>query len=325
MPVLGLRKKQPAAISLARGRTRVRKVSRGGLTWYDFANPTEADVRYLERNFRFHPLDLADVRSTKQRPKLDSYEDYLFLIVHVPHFDRASRRVVQEEVDIFVSQKYLVTLHSGRIKPLSGLFAETGRSRALREQHLAHGSGFLLYELISRLYAEGFPMLDKVADRLNALEQDILQGRKTKHSAEELSHLKLEIINFRRIIRPQRELVRQLEAVKKRFLPGRLDVYFDDVHDSIERISDLLENYREVAQSLEDTNETFIQHRTNNVVKMLTIISLITLPGATISGILAMNLRYPFPVNETTFFITVGASLSAAAALFGFMLYKRWL
>ncbi|MEX1113002.1 MAG: magnesium transporter CorA family protein [Patescibacteria group bacterium] len=325
MPVLGLRKKQPADVSPARARTNVRKVSQGDLTWYDFAHPTEADVRYVERNFRFHPLDLADVRSTKQRPKLDSYEDYLFLIVHVPHFDRANRRLLQEEVDIFVNRTSLVTLHSGRIKPLSGLFAEVRRSAALREKHMGHGSGFLLYELISRLYAEGFPMLDKIAGRLNTLEQDILRGRKTKNAAEELSHLKLEIINFRRIIRPQRELVRQLETVKKRFLPDRLDVYFDDVHDSIERMSDLLENYREVAQSLEDTNETFIQHRTNNVVKMLTIISLITLPGATISGILAMNLRYPFPVNETTFFVTVGASLSAAVLLFTFMLYKRWL
>lgn len=325
MPVLGLRKKQPVATDEHRKQTVVKKVRHGSVTWYDLAGPTEVDVRYLERNFSFHPLDLADVRSTKQRPKLDSYPDYLFLIIHVPHFDRASKRVIQEEVDIFIGPGYLITIHSGVIKPLLTLFSEASQSTARAKQHLSRGPGFLLYELIKRLYAEGFPMLDKVAVRLNALEREILKGRKTKRAAEELSHLKLEIINFRRIIRPQRELVRQLEATKRQFLPSRLNVYLDDVHDSIERISDLLENYREVAQSLEDTNETFIQHRTNNVVKMLTIISLVTLPGATISGILAMNLRYPFPVDERLFFVTIGAAFGSAVLLFGFMWYKRWL
>ena len=326
MPVLSFKKKRPApATGASPQRTNVRKLKRDGLTWYDFVNPTEADVRYLERNFDFHPLDYGDVRSTKQRPKLDTYDDYLFLIVHVPHFDKASRRVVQEEVDIFIGQGYLVTLHSGRVKPLSNLFGEIERSQPRRERYLTKGSGFLLYELVSRLFADGFPMLDKIATRINALELKILKGNKAKDAAEELSYLKLEIINFRRIIRPQRALIRQLEAVRKRFLPARLDVYLDDVHDSLERMNDLLENYREVAQSLEDTNETFIQHRTNNVVKVLTLVSLVTLPGASISGLLAMNLRYPFPVDERLFFIAVGISVAFAVLLFSYMYFRRWL
>ena len=325
MPVLSFKKRQPAPAGNDRQRTNVRKLKQGGLTWYDFTSPTETDIRYLERNFTFHPLDYADVRSTKQRPKLDTYEDYLFLIVHLPHFDKVSRRVVQEEVDIFIGQGYVVTLHSGRIKPLTRFFDELKRSRTLRERYLTNGSGFLLYELVSRLFAEGFPMLDKIAARINALELEILKGERSKTATEELSYLKLEIINFRRIIRPQRELIRQLEHAKKRFLPTKLDVYLDDVHDSLERMNDLLENYREVAQSLEDTNETFIQHRTNNVVKMLTMISLVTLPGASISGLLAMNLRYPFPVDERLFFIAVGVSVVFAVLLFSYMYLKKWL
>jgi magnesium transporter len=241
----------------------------------------------------------------------------------VPFYDRRSKQLIQEEVDVFIGQNFFITLHSGRLKVLRGLFDEV-RKPAGREEHMGKGSGFLLYELVSRMFEHSLPMLDKIATRINAAEREILAGN-SKAMTEELSYLKLEIINFRRIIRPQRALIQSLEDKKLRLLPAKLDIYFDDVLDTISRTQDLLDNYKEVAESLEDTNETFIQHRTNNVVKVLTLISLATLPGATISGLLAMNLRYPFPVNEATFFITVSIAVAVAVALFIFMYVKKWL
>lgn len=302
----------------------MRKVQYGDLTWYNFRTLGEADVKYLERKFKFHPLDLDDLRLSNQRPKLDEYESYLFIIFHAPYFDRTSRRLVQEEVNVFIGQNFLVTIHSGKLKILNELFEECRRGASRRAEYMGKGSGFLLYELISRLFEHSLPMLDKVAARINTVEQEILAG-KSKEMVEELSHLKLEIINFRRTIRPQRQLIESLEAKNKKFLPERLDVYFDDVRDTIGRTSDLLETYKEVVESLEDTNETFIQHRINNVVKVLTIISLITLPGATISGLLAMNVRYPFAVNEITFYAVVTFSILTALTLLGYMFAKKWL
>ena len=323
MPVLPTRKKavvEPAQ----RRRTNVKTVTHGRLRWLKFDHLSDPDVRYLQRNFKFHALDYEDLLSTKQRPKIDEYDSYLFIILHVPFYDRATKRLIQEEVNVFIGQDYLIAVHSGRLKVINQLFDEVRTSPKLREQYMGKGSGFLLYELISRLFEHSFPMLDQIALRINAAEKEILAGNQ-KQMTEELSHLKLEIINFRRIIRPQRQLVENLEAKKMRFLPARLEMYFDDVLDAINRTNDLLENYKEVAESLEDTNETFIQHRTNNVVKVLTLISLATLPGAALSGLLAMNLKYPFPVNETTFFITVAVSVALALSLFAFMYLKRWL
>lgn len=317
-------KRTPEAPKRA-ARTGVRKVTSGKLTWYSFSELTDADVRYLKNNFSFHPLDYEDLTSQKQRPKLDEYPDYLFLVFHVPYYDRRARRLVQEEVDVFIGQDYLVTIHSGNLKILDNLFSEVKDTNTLREQYMAKGSGFLLYELISRLFENSFPMLDRMAERINDAEREILTGGKTREMTEELSHLKLEIINFRRIIRPQGAVVEELEKKHKRFLPERLHIYFDDVRDTLGRTADVLENYKEVAESLEDTNETIIQHRTNNVVKVLTVVSLITLPGASISGLLAMNLRYPFPVDERLFFIAVGASIFFAVTLFLYMYAKKWL
>lgn len=315
---------QEVAIKKNVPRTSVQKVIQDKLTWFNFASLSEADLRYLQRNFPFHPLDYEDLRSTKQRPKIDEYDSYLFLIFHVPYFDRRTKRLIQEEVDVFLGRDYFVTVHSGRLKIIDELLEEVGSRQEKREDYMGKGSGFLLYELISRLFENSFPMLDRIAVRINDVERDIFEG-KAKEMVEELSHLKLEIINFRRIIRPQRALIAALEEKNKRFLPGNLEIYFDDVKDTIGRTADLLDNYHEVVASLEDTNETFIQHRTNNVVKMLTYISLVTLPGTTISGLLSMNLKYPFMMTETTFYLVVAASVGLAMALFLYMLYKKWL
>lgn len=307
-----------------RGRSTVRKVTLGKLTWYDFGQLGPADLKYLQQRFKFHPLDFEDLQSTQQRPKLDEYDAYVFLIFHVPFYDRRTRRMVADEVNVFIGQDYVVTVHAGRNKQLGRLFDEVKGTQTLRHEYMSKGSGFLLYELISRLFEHSFPMLDKIAERIDMVEREILDGN-TREMTEELSYLKLEIINFRRIIRPQRAVVQALEDKNKRFLPERLDIYFDDVLDTLGRTSDLLENYKEVVESLEDTNETIIQHRTNNVVKVLTLISLVTLPGASISGLLAMNLRYPFPVDERLFYIAVGLSVTFAVTLLLYMYRKRWL
>jgi magnesium transporter len=300
-----------------------KKVIHKDLTWYNFEGMGEADYRYLQKNFPFHPLDFEDLRSTKQRPKLDEYDSYLFVIFHVPYFDRRTKRLHQEEVDVFIGHGYLITIHSGRLKVLGSLFEEC-RATSAKEAYMAAGSGFLMYELMSRLFEHAFPMLDRIAERINDVERDIFEGR-SKEMVEELSHLKLEIINFRRIIRPQRVLIAAIEDKKKRFLPENLEIYFDDVEDTIARTSDLLDNYKEVVESLEDTNETFIQHRTNNVVKVLTYVSLLTLPMASLSGLMAMNIRYPFAVDQTIFFIIICSSFVMAIGIFAYMFWKRWI
>lgn len=322
MAVLPTKKTLPVRKTATR--SGVQKVVHNSLTWYNFPDLSEADLKYLGKRFPFHSLDFEDVRSTKQRPKLDEYPSYLFLIFHVPFYDRRTKRLIQEEVDVFIGEDYFITIHSGRLKVLNELFNQSKAKASVREEYMGKGSGFLLYESMSRLFEHAFPMLDKIASRINTVEEEIFSG-KAKQMVEELSHLKLEIINFRRIIRPQRILIASIEDKKKRFLPENLEIYFDDVEDTIGRTADLLDNYKEVVESLEDTNETFIQHRTNNVVKMLTYISLLTLPMASLSGVMAMNITYPFAVTETVFYVILVSSLLLALSLFLFMYRKRWL
>ena len=162
----------------------------------------------------------------------------------------------------------------------------------LRDQLFSKGSGRLLYEILDDLYDYCFPILDKIAYKLDSIEDDI-EDRRSEEIVTDISKVKQEIISYRKIIKPQRPALRLLERHIERFLPEELELYFDDLVDASERIWDLLDNYKEVVEALESTNESVISHRQNDVLRVLTIFSVVLLPLTLISGIFGMNVLLP--------------------------------
>src|SRR4030095_9370571 len=146
-----------------------------------------------------------------------------------------------------------------------------------REQYFSKGSGYLLYHIVDQSIDYGFPMLRKVGNKLEQLEEEIFSGR-GEVIVRDISNVKQEIINFRKILRPQRPVLRDLERTKQRYRADELEIYFDDINDASERIWDMLENYKEVVEALEDTNESVISHRVNSILRVLTAITVIVLP-----------------------------------------------
>ena len=141
----------------------------------------------------------------------------------------------------------------------------------------------------------------------------------------DISRAKQEIISFRKIIKPQRPTLRLLERKIERFLPEALDLYFDDIVDASERIWDLLDNYKEVVEALESTNEAAIAHRQNDVLRLLTIISVTMLPLTVITGVFGMNVLFPGEGTHTAFWIILAVMLGALVGMIGFFRYKRWI
>jgi magnesium transporter len=141
----------------------------------------------------------------------------------------------------------------------------------------------------------------------------------------DLSNVKQEIISYRKIIKPERSTLRLLERQIERFLPEDLELYFDDIVDASERIWDLLDNYKEVVEALEDTNESVISHRQNDVLRVLTVVTVILLPLTLITGIFGMNVHFPGFETGAAFWAIVGFMLGLALALTAFFRLKRWL
>ena len=176
-----------------------------------------------------------------------------------------------------------------------------------------------------------FPMLRKIGNKLDAVEDEIFSGH-SEEVVRDISNVKQEIINFRKVIRPQRTVLRDLENAKQRFMAreGDLEVYFDDIVDAHERIWDMLENYKEVVEALEETNESVISHRFNDVLRILTVFSIVFLPATLIASIWGMNVGLPgggdpSSSSTTSFWIVIGAMVLLLVGMLALFRRRGWL
>jgi magnesium transporter len=305
---------------------RVEQIDSSGLRWVNIERPGAPERGWLEEHFDFHALDLEDVLSRNQRPKIDVYDDYLFIVLHFPVFDPAAGRLGAGELDLFVGPDYVVTIPNQPLQPVEYLFERCRANEELREQLFSRGSGYLLYRLVDDSFDYCFPMLRKIGNKLDALEDGIFEGR-SEEVVRDISNAKQEIINFRKVIRPQRPVLRDLEKVKQRYLATDLDleIYFDDIVDAHERIWDMLENYKEVVEALAETNESVISHRVNDILRVLTSISVIVLPLTLIASIWGMNVGVPGEGNDGDFYIIVGAMLLMFLGMVSYFRRRGWL
>ncbi|HEY8778266.1 MAG TPA: magnesium transporter CorA family protein [Solirubrobacterales bacterium] len=309
----------------------VEQIDAEGLRWVNIEKPGAPERAWLEEHFDFHALDLEDVLSRNQRPKIDKYEDYLFIVLHFPIFDPSVGRLGTGELDLFVGPGFLITLPNQPLQPVEYLFERCRTKEELREQLFSRGSGYLLYRIVDDSFDYCFPMLRKIGNKLDALEEEIFEGR-SEEIVRDISNAKQEIINFRKVIRPQRPVLRDLESVKQRYLAPEIDleIYFDDIVDAHERIWDMLENYKEVVEALEDTNESVITHRFNDVLRILTVFSIVFLPATLIASIWGMNVGLPgggVPTSSshTVFWIIITAMFGGLIGMIVFFRRRGWL
>lgn len=310
---------------------RVEEIEAAGIRWFNVEQPGPAEQAWLEEHFEFHPLDIEDVFSKNQRPKIDEYPDYLFLVLHIPVFNREIGRLGTGELDLFVGSDFVVTLPSRSLPPVEYLFERCRADEDLREKIFSRGSGYLMYRLVDDSFDYCFPMLRKIGNKLDALEDEIFEGR-SEDVVRDISNAKQEIINFRKVIRPQRPVLQDLERAKARYLAGGIDleIYFDDIIDAHERIWDLLENYKEVIEALEETNESFLSHRVNDALRVLTAITVIVLPLTLIASIFGMNVGLPGGGDPeggslATFAVVIGVMVGVLAGMVAWFRKRRWL
>jgi magnesium transporter len=265
----------------------------GDLTWVDIAPPTERETEYLAQNYPFHPLDLDDTLSRIQRPKIDEYEEYLFFVFHLPIYRKEEQVLTSSQLAVFIGPNYLITLHKGELKPLVKLFKECQIDEESRQEYLSQGSGFLLYRILDRLVDYCLPILNKVGDGIEGVEDTIFADRR-RGTIREISRLRRDVIAFRRIIWPMRAVIGRLEPKIRRFVTTDLTVYFGDMVDHLDRIWDGLDEYKEIIEGLNGTYDSLAGNRTNEVVRILTIIATVMLPVTVVASIYGMNISLPF-------------------------------
>jgi magnesium transporter len=298
-------------------------LARNHFFWLDLTAPTKHDIEKLQALFDFHPLALEDAVHFGQRPKLDNYGDYIFLVFYGARENAAGQPVSLREVQMFVSGKYVITLHQDELPAL-----EEQRSRL--EGRVLHSEQFLLYRLFDSLTDSFFPPLARMDEEIDQLEAAVLQGP-TNEQLQRLFGLKRELVAMRKVVTPQRDLfARSIDQLSE--LDGlELDErdYFRDVYDHLIRISDLIDSYRDLLSSTTDLYLSTVSNRQNEVMKQLAIVGTIFLPLSFIVGFFGMNfswlVRDGIASTWSFFVLGIGSLLATCAFLLRFFKRKGWM
>ncbi|MEK7528234.1 MAG: magnesium/cobalt transporter CorA [Patescibacteria group bacterium] len=295
--------------------------------WINISHPTQEVLTELAEKYAFHHLSVEDSLSQNQRPKIDEYDDYLFMVLHAPHEVKykGEYEMKTDQIALFISKNFFVTLHEGN-HVVNQLFQFCENDETHKEEYLGKGTGYFLYKFINELFLDMFPILDKLSVRADRFEEEIFVKKGQDDMLEDILELKKELLNFRRVILPQRPVIALLEHKAGRFLSEGLEAYFDDIVDKIERIWTNLESLNDLLNSIQQTNETIISHNTNNVMKILTIFSVIILPLTFLTGVYGMNLdTLPYASHEYSFYIVMGLMSLVAVIMLVYFKIKRWL
>ena len=277
----------------------MKKVIKGEkVTWINIQRPTQKDLNFLKKRFNIHPLVLDELINPSYRPKVEQYKDYIFMILYYPIYDKEKRITAPRELSIIATKNTLITSHYKPILPLKSLFRSCQSYEQAKKSYMGEGPGPLLYYVLSGFWKRCFSKLQQIDKRIDKIEREIFSG-KEKEMVLEISLVKTDIINFWRIIKPQNEILDSLLKEGSAFFGQNLSPYFSDILGTYEQVLNDLESHKEAILALEDTNQSLLSTRINEIMKILTIFSVILLPLTLISSIWGMNFPFSLPLTRS--------------------------
>jgi magnesium transporter len=254
--------------------------------WFHFDAPTEDELRFLQEVLKIHHLTLEDVVSQNQRPKIEPFEDYVYLAIH-PLLRKQKWQIEPSELDLLLGRGWIVSVHYG---PLPGLI-ENSQLHERIPLALGRGADFFLYTLVDLVVDSYFPILDDVEDEIDSLEDRLLM-RANSVDMSTLLGLKRSIVHIRRAVTPQREVLNQLTRHDFPFVRPENLVYFRDVYDHLIRITEELDSLRDILSSVLEIHLASTSNQLNVTMKRLTAWGTIFVVVTAIAGIYGMNFKF---------------------------------
>ena len=293
------------------------------VVWVDYENPTAAESESLSKVFQFHHLAIEDAVSELNHPKVDDYGDYIYVVVH--GVAKAERRgeLKTAEIDCFLGKNFVVTYHG---EGLGGV--EDVRKRMLSVAGvMAKGPDWLLHALFDRLADTFLDIIEKLDEEIDALERMLFRQNAAPHRVlAEIFALKKDVLQLKRVVHPARDVYGRIARGEYRAVRAEVAPHFRDVYDHIVRVAEMLESFRDVVGSALETHLSVTAQRTNEVVKVLTVTSVIMMTGALVAGIYGMNFtEIPMAKNPNGFWILIGVIGVVSAALLGVFRWRKYL
>ncbi len=303
---------------------KLQEIKQDNLRWINITNPDHEMVEYLEKNFEFHPLALEDVMSKTTFPKIDNYEDHLFIILQFPVYEADRQIFKRSELTAFFGKDYLITVNDGHLAALQNFFQRCHDDKASREKFFKSGIPSLLWEMLDSHMDYVFPLISQKNDLIFELEEEIYEKPKLTDMIKEIMTLKRDVINIRRILSPQRQVFMDLGNKYPKLVPEDQRAYFEGLVDKQDKILNQLETAQAYVDVLEDANESLISRNTNNIVKTLTIFTVITQLPPIIFDYYGMNINLPFQNTSHILTFVNATTLLAVVVVIIYFRVKGW-
>jgi len=318
------------------------------LSWTNIINAQKKEIDYLKRKYKFSELDLKDslAEHYAQRPKFYVRNGYHFLILQFPVYNKKTRIIEAEEIDFFIGKDYIITLHKNTLSPLVELYNLCQSDSFYREQYFGDITS-LLYEMLSNLQEYCYPMLDQISVSIKNIKNNIFAGRE-RQMVTEILHVKRNILGYRKIMQSHKNVIQKMYRDKIQSAPikkakilmnqpakgqpnawieEKTKIYFNDLIERTKEIWDNLGEQKEMIEALEDTNSSLVSFKLNDIMRTLTIFSVIVFPLTLLAAIFGMNTvnSMPFMNDPNGFWIVMQLMLVGGLIMFLFFKRKKWL
>jgi magnesium transporter len=307
----------------------LKKLSAKNYNWVDIKHPTDIDIRYVKENFGIRDIVLNRLIPPMKRSEIEEYDGYFFIILHFPIFDSASRKSYPEELDIIITRNTLITAHNGHLTEHNKFFSVCKDCAAEKSVYLGKGHLHLLYHLLDSLIDAQMPMLDHIAENISKIEENVFKG-KEREMLKEIAVVKRDVIDFRRIIKPQHAILDALNRKARRLFGDKqmqeLERHAQEIIGSNIKIWNTIENHKEMIESIEETNEGLLSYHLNETMKILTVVSVILTPMALIVNLWGMNVGgLPLAENPAGLSVIIFLILLTGVVLTLYFKNKKWM
>jgi len=294
------------------------------LTWIDVESPTHEDIRLIMEEFDIHPIVADELLGPSLRPKVDTYENFIYLILHFPAI-RHSHKNKEQEVDFIIGKKFLITVRYELLDPLHKFSKVFEVNSILEKNDIGEHAGFLFFYMIRKIYASLGHELTVMADSLREIEDKIFEGRE-REMVKDLSVIHRDTLEFHRALRMHRSVLQSLSLSCETFFGGSFRHYTENIIGEFLKVEELLQDQKEVLGELRSTNDSLLSTKTNEIMKVLTVTAFVILPATLTGQIFGMSTNYiPFMNNPHGFWYVLGIMTAIALFTFFFFRYKKWL
>lgn len=294
------------------------------LKWHHITNPTVEDLDFLREHFHFHPLCIEDCSSFVQRPKIDIYDDYFFLVLHFPLIDKRTNLVRTEETKIFWGKDFVITVGNSHYVVQDMFHLAKIDPTEVTEEDISGTSDALLYNILYRMMKETFLLIERLGSEIDIINRELFSAKSEK-VIEQISRFRKNIIQLNTMFRPQLRLFHKFESGEIKGFAEDMEDYWGNILDFYQKMWDMVEDYGELVAGLATTFDSLQANKTNEIMRVLTIISTIVLPLTFITGLYGMNVALPFGGNGAAFWLLIGLCVFVVIFLLLFFKRRRWM